>query len=94
MPFPRLHDLDPTARIPYQIDWTRPLAGGTLASAAWTITPSGPTLTAPTFSATRSQVYVSGGTDGVTYELTCTATKTGDSYYLDPRTVEIRCRKT
>lgn len=94
MPFRRLHDLDPSARIPYQIDWTRPLDGASLASVVWSISPEGPTLEAATNSATRAQVYVSDGTEGVTYYLTCTVTRSGDNYYLDPRTVEIQCRAT
>lgn len=83
-----------TARKNYVQDWTRELEGGTLATAVWTVTPAGPTITAQTLTSTRSQCYLGGGTLGVDYSLTCTATKSGDAQYLEPRTMIVPCRLT
>lgn len=50
--------------------------GQAIAGCAWVAEPSGLTLANEGFNGTRSHVRVSGGTEGVTYTLTCTVTLT------------------
>lgn len=64
-----LHDKDPSAEKWYYIDYTAWLTGATLISSVWAIDPADGELAIDdaTFSATRSQVKLSGGLDGVDY---------------------------
>lgn len=75
---------DPVATLDYSIDFSDWLIGGaTLASASWTISvkagnESTPTLTTPgdSIDGKRAVIWLSGGTDGVAYSVTCHATDT------------------
>lgn len=49
-------------------------AGETLSSATVVSTPTGLTVGSPTYSGTKVQVRLSGGTTAVKYKLTCTVT--------------------
>lgn len=75
-------DKHPNDDIPYTFDfgaWSSLLAVSALASATATADIAGLTIGSPTVSGYTVSVRISGGTDGVTYRLTVTAT-TVDNY--------------
>lgn len=62
---------DPQAILDYEIDWAAWLpAGDTIIAAAWTAT-TGITMDSSTFTDTKATVWLSGGTENATYNLTC-----------------------
>jgi hypothetical protein len=70
--------------VPYRIT----LSGDTLSSALWSISPSGPVVSAPANSAQTSTVLVSQITAGTTYQLVVVIT--GGSGGKWERSVEIK----
>jgi hypothetical protein len=80
---------DPNARLPFAIDWTAWLAneGDTAASFAWTV-PAGITKEAEAAVGGKATVWLSGGTDGQTYKVTCRLSTTGGR--IDDRTIKVR----
>jgi hypothetical protein len=61
----------PREKLPVDIDYTSVIAGRTVSSMTPTVeTPSGMTLTSSAVSGETIQLYLSGGTDGVTYTWT------------------------
>ncbi len=75
---------DPDATERYGANWTDRLAesGATISSVAWSIVPSGPTLSGATNDTVSASTLVAGGIPGCTYLLTCRVT-TSDSQVLD-----------
>lgn len=62
---------DPQAVLDYEIDWSAWLsAGDTITATAWVAT-TGITMDSNTFTSTAATVWLSGGTENVTYNLTC-----------------------
>lgn len=63
---------DPDEVLDYFIDWTARLAGDTISSSLWFIVDDDLTLTidSNSFTASGATVWLSGGTIGVTYEVT------------------------
>lgn len=62
---------DPQALLDYSVDWTLWMDDGdTITSSTWTITPTGPALSASSHDTTTTTIWVDDGTVGVTYELT------------------------
>jgi hypothetical protein len=62
---------DPDAFLDYSVDWgTWLVEGDSIGSAVWTV-PDGLTQEAATVDGTRTIVWLSGGTDGQTYTVTC-----------------------
>lgn len=59
-----IFEKDPDEVLDYGFDWSAWLAGDTIATSTWTITPSGPTSSNPTKDATSTTVWLSGGTNG------------------------------
>ena len=60
----------------YTINFAGALDNGTISSASWAVSPSGPTLSNASISAGSATTLMSGGTLGTTYTLTCTASTT------------------
>jgi len=84
--------IDPDASLDYGHDWTDWLvAGDTISSSTWAITPTGPTLTNSTNDTTSTTVWVEGCTAGVTYTLTNHVTT--DDGREDDRSLTLRCRQ-
>jgi hypothetical protein len=67
---------DPHAVLDYAIDWTRWLAGDTIATSEWLL-PVGLTKMADTKTASSSTVWLSGGTAGQSYIVTNRITTAG-----------------
>jgi hypothetical protein len=61
---------DPQADLDYGWDWSDWLGADTIASSTWTVSPTGPVLSASTSDDTTTTVWVDGGTAGVKYTLT------------------------
>lgn len=71
---PRYFVKQPNETHDYQFDWEdwlEPTNGDTIASATVTSSPTGLTLGSQTTNATNVIQFVSGGTDGVDYTVTC-----------------------
>lgn len=67
---------DPDAVLDYAIDWSRWLvAGDAVQSALWTA-PSGISIDDDALSGALATVWLSGGTPGETYVVTCSITTT------------------
>lgn len=62
---------DPSANLDYAVNWASALteASTTIASAIWSVSPTGPTLHTKSFSTTEQITWVSGIEDGTTYTL-------------------------
>lgn len=72
---------DPDAKLPFAVDWSAWLTteGDTATSATWTV-PAGlvqESSPAPTLVNGKATVWLSGGTDGQNYTVTCHLTTTG-----------------
>jgi hypothetical protein len=60
---------DPHAVLDYTVDWTRWLAGDTIATSTWLV-PAGLTKQADSKTSTAATVWLSGGTAGQSYTVT------------------------
>lgn len=85
---------DPDATLPFAVDWSAWLTneGDTAASVAWLV-PAGLTQVsnpAPTFASGKATVWLSGGTAGTDYLVTCRMTTTGGR--VDDRSIRIQIR--
>lgn len=70
MAFPKFNK-DPNAVLDYGFDWSSWLqTGETISSATWTV-PTGITKTSQTESTTETIVWLSGGTAGTSYDVSC-----------------------
>lgn len=85
----------PAAVLDYALSWVPWLTSGdAVASATWTA-PSGITIAsspAPSLSANVATVWLSGGTNGVSYDIQCAVTTTGGR--TDERTIRIYVEDT
>lgn len=86
---------DPDAKLPWTVDWSDWLAeeGDTGASATW-IVPAGlvqESSPAPSLVNGKATVWLSGGTDGADYSVTCRLTTTAGR--IDDRTLRISVRQ-
>lgn len=61
---------DPQDKEDFGFDWEPWLSGDSIASSTWTVEPSGLTMSNQTSSATKTTVFLSGGTLGVQYKVT------------------------
>jgi hypothetical protein len=81
---------DPDAVLDYTFDWTEWLAGDTITSYTITV-PSGITKNSDSEVSTgKIQMFLSGGTAGVTYPVAC---KISTATRIDERTMQIRCEE-
>ena len=60
-------------KLDYRIDWSARLDGDQIASSQWTV-PAGLTATNQSFTTTATTIWLSGGTAGKRYSLTCKIT--------------------
>lgn len=67
---------DPSARLDYEVNWSAWLDSDTIASVAWTV-PSGITNYSTSNTTTAATIWLSGGTHGQEYLVTCQITTTG-----------------
>lgn len=67
---------DPDALLDYGHDWAPWLGADTIGTATWTV-PAGLTKEAESHTTTTATVWVSGGTVGATYQVTCHITTAG-----------------
>lgn len=89
----RWPDKDPQDSARYSVDWSSYVAGvdDSLSSAAWASTPAGLTLTPiEPVSANVAQCNISGGTAGVAYAVTCTATMASGQVIEQTITLKVR----
>ena len=83
---------DPDAKLDYGCDWSDWLpTGATIATSTWTVTPTGPTLSADSKSTTATVVWVSGGTAGTVYTLTNRITDSDGR--IDDRSIRLVCEE-
>ena len=64
---------DPTARLPYSLDWGDWIGIDTVATSTWTV-PTGITKVSDTYGSKTTTIVLSGGTAGVNYVLENTIT--------------------
>lgn len=77
---------DPIALLDYTIDWARWLDGDRITSVSWEV-PVGIANSGESFSATTATIWLTGGSDGISYQLSASiVTAFGRS---DKRTIQI-----
>jgi hypothetical protein len=79
---------DPQAVLDYTIDWSSWLDADTITAVSWAV-PSGLTLASSSFSTTAATAWISGGTLGASYLVTCHITTTNGRQ--DDRTIRLNC---
>lgn len=80
---------DPSDRLDYQVDFTDWLDGDTISTVAWTVQ-SGITQYATSFDTTTSTIWLTGGTHGQDYTITCQATTAGGRIKQQSFTILVR----
>lgn len=85
---------DPDAKLPFSVDWSLWLAneGDTAADVTWLV-PTGlikESSPAPILVAGKATVWLSGGTAGTNYSVTCRLTTAGGR--IDDRTIKVHVR--
>lgn len=75
----RWPDKDPNEVNDYKRDWTDELAGDSIVTSVWTVMSGGTDLVivSQEFNATKTTIWLSGGSAGVTYILTNEVTTQG-----------------
>lgn len=81
---------DPNAALDYTVDWTDWLAtiSATISAVVWTV-PAGLTLASQANTTTTATVFLSGGTPGTDYDVSCKITPTGATR-AEERTFTVR----
>lgn len=88
---------DPNATLDYVLDLTKWVpTGDTLSAASWTCVPGDEdsiidVSPAPSISGSKATVWLTGGTAGQVYDLTCAFTTTQGR--VDNRTVQVKIRE-
>jgi len=80
---------DPDAILDYIVDWINWLCSDTIATGTWTV-PTGITKVSNSITDTEAIVWLSGGTAGHSYDLTCRIITAGGR--VDDRTISILVR--
>lgn len=85
--------IDPDEKLDFSIDFTSWLDAGVNITGApvWAISPVGPTLSDESNSSTIATVFVSGGTLGVVYLLSCKITTNASVAQTSERSITLRC---
>jgi hypothetical protein len=79
---------DPSAELDYTVDWEPWMPpNDRIVNVSWTISPSGLTNSANSFSTSDATIWLTGGTDGTTYDVTCEITT--DEGRIDDRTFRV-----
>jgi hypothetical protein len=79
---------DPNATSFYQVEWTDYLAGAPIGSVAWSVSPTGPTISGDAVDGTIASCKLAGIEAGKFYTLTCRLTTAGG--VIEDRSIEIR----
>lgn len=82
---------DPAEVLDYSMDWAGWLKGDTIATSTWT-SDAGITRVTDVNSSSSATVWVSGGTDGTTYNLTNTITTVGGATAKRTMAIQVRYR--
>ncbi len=87
--------IDPDEKLDYSVDLTDWLDTGVLISGTpvWSIFPTGPTLGDQADTTTKSTIFVSGATLGVTYLLSCKLVTDAVTAQTTERTITLRCEQ-
>ncbi|WP_020474238.1 phage fiber-tail adaptor protein [Zavarzinella formosa] len=80
---------DPSARKDYQVDWAAWLVSDTISAVVWTV-PAGLTNYATSNTTTSATIWLSGGTHGTNYLVTCQITTAGGR--IEQQSFTIQCR--
>lgn len=73
---------DPNDVLDYTIDWTALLVGGeTISTANWSVTPSGLTIGTTAISSPNTSAWLSSGSAGTQYAVTCRITTSASRTY-------------
>ncbi len=85
--------IDPDEKLDFSVDFSSLLDAGVLISGtpAWTISPTGPTLSDQADISTKSTIFVSGATLGIVYLLSCKANTDAATPQTLERSLAIRC---
>jgi hypothetical protein len=83
---------DPGGTVPFTINWAPYLGTDTIASATWTVA-TGITKVSDSHTTTTTTVWLSGGTAGVDYLISCQITCVGGPPQIDKRSILIRVRQ-
>ena len=89
MAFPKFTK-DPQAVLDYEIDWSAWLEEDTISASEWTV-PDGLTLESDSFADTTTMAWLSGGTAGTNYDVTCEIVTDGGR--TDDRTITIQVKQ-
>lgn len=81
-----LHDPDSTS--PYREDWTDYLGGAAISTSTWSISPTGPTISAESFTGPITTCNLAGVVEGRIYLLTNRMTPVGGQ--PEERSITIR----
>ncbi len=85
---------DPSAVLDYGIDWSDWLESGeSIATSTWTVTPSGLTVDSETEDADSTLIWLSGGTAGVSYDVTNKIVTDNATPRTDERTIRIHVKE-
>lgn len=87
-----LEPKDPAGTADYSVDWAKELGADVITGSTWTV-PAGLTRVSDSLSATATTVWLSGGTDGVAYDLTNTVTTAGGRTFSVTFTVAVKKNK-
>lgn len=82
---------DAQEELDYQVDFTSLLAGDTIATVTWTV-PAGLTLESQSNTPTVATVWLSGGSDGISYTVVCTITTAGGRTFEQSVKIKIKTR--
>lgn len=82
---------DPAEVLDYPYDWTKRLAGDSIASVAWTV-PDGLTKASETQVGAVTTIWLSGGTAATQYTLSCVITTTAGRTYKQSFKLRVRSR--
>ena len=78
---------DPNATLDYTVDWTEWLRGDPISTVAWPSFPAGLTQVSTSNTQQTATTWVSGGTEGTSYDIVCRVTTVGGR--IDDRTFRI-----
>lgn len=82
---------DPDDIKDYEIDWTLRMPSDTIVSSAWFLADGvGLVIDSNTFTDTVTKVWLSGGTDGITYQLRNRVVTAGGRTY--DQTMKLKCK--
>lgn len=86
--------IDPQTKKDFTLEWADFLdAGLSVTSFTWSVLPLGPTLSDQVDAATRSTIYMTGGTVGTVYSLSCLATTDASVPQVVERSIAVRCEQ-